>query len=108
MSDQEKLKVLLQQAYDEGFRRGNGLDSGCSPEDFGQFDEWWERILTGDLVSALADLPSLDAHPSWYPGTLVEFQEGEFIVESAESAAGGIRVTLQDRTSYERQHQVGF
>lgn len=36
---------LLRKAYDAGFRKGNGLDWGCEPEDFGDFDEWFlERM----------------------------------------------------------------
>ena len=112
IGEMAKLRALMESAYKAGFRRGNSLDSGCSPDDFSRFDDWLDEVGGGEIVSALADLATTPSPYSMSDG-LVVIDEQEFLIIEV---SRGLRnrdgdetllVTLQDRQSYERENRVG-
>lgn len=107
MSDIDALKALVRRAYDDGFRKGNGMDSGCRPDDHGDFDEFWREVDGGDLASALAAL--LDTAeapmPHLVPGGLVPFKEGDFVLVGMQRDHNRTSVELRDRESWERDNR---
>lgn len=105
MSDIAALKALVKRAHDEGFRKGNGMDPGCRPDD--HFDDFWDNLDGGDLASALAAmLDTAEAPmPHLVPGGLIEFKEGDFMIVGMQRDRNQTSVELRDRESWERDNR---
>lgn len=108
MSELEALYGLLKRAYDAGFTRGNQFDNGCTPEGFGEFQEFWDRLGGGDITSALADMMdrSEPEQPDLQPGVQIPFRQGDYVVMQVHHDGSRTTVEMQDFVSWNRDHMV--